>query len=187
MRAADLDRPWTADPKRTRSTYTAWEKRVDHTRALTGWASCRAQYSRRNSALQAANELAADAAEQAATAAGAYPHVVTLIQLRARCLVAGQLMFDRIRISEYEQSTRGLLLGAGLETPRPRTGLKAFRSAPATRAGAPLRVQETHLMSTTDETIRYTADLGLLADRHVLLIERGWDPFKNRWALTGVH
>ncbi|NED07589.1 NUDIX hydrolase [Streptomyces sp. SID6648] len=42
-------------------------------------------------------------------------------------------------------------------------------------------------MSTTDETIRYTADVVLFADRHVLLIERGWNPFKSRWALPGGH
>ncbi|MCX0241854.1 NUDIX hydrolase [Streptomyces drozdowiczii] len=40
---------------------------------------------------------------------------------------------------------------------------------------------------TIPETIRYTADVVLFADRHVLLIERGWDPFKNRWALPGGH
>lgn len=110
---------WAADPEGTRRTYTAWEKRVDRTRALTGWALCRAQYSRREAALQAVNQLAGDAAAQAATAAGADPHAVALIQLRARCLVAGQLMFDRIRSGEYEQSIRGLLLGAGLDTPVP--------------------------------------------------------------------
>ncbi|MEV5658231.1 hypothetical protein [Streptomyces sp. NPDC052291] len=110
---------WAADPEGTRTTYKAWEKRVDRTRALTGWASCRAQYSRREAALQVANQLAADAAGQAATTAGADPHTVALIQLRARCLVAGQLMFDRIRNGEYEQSIRSLLLGAGLETPTP--------------------------------------------------------------------
>ncbi|MFJ3630346.1 hypothetical protein ACIPQ3_30080 [Streptomyces albidoflavus] len=110
---------WATDPEGTRHTYTAWEKHVDRTRALTGWAFCRAQYSRREAALQAANELAGDAAGQAATEAGADPHAVALIQLRARCLVAGQLMFDRIRSGEYEQSIRGLLLGAGLETPAP--------------------------------------------------------------------
>ncbi|MCF3143686.1 NUDIX hydrolase [Streptomyces platensis] len=40
---------------------------------------------------------------------------------------------------------------------------------------------------TTDETIRYTADVVLLAAGNVLLIERGWDPFKGRWALPGGH
>ncbi|MGW1596970.1 NUDIX domain-containing protein [Streptomyces sp. NPDC002343] len=40
---------------------------------------------------------------------------------------------------------------------------------------------------TTDETIRYTADVVLLAAGHVLLIERGWAPFKGRWALPGGH
>lgn len=75
---------WAADPEATRRTYTAWEKWLDHTRALTSWAFCRAQYSRREAALEAANQLAADAAGQAATAAGADPHAVALIQLRAR-------------------------------------------------------------------------------------------------------
>ncbi|MFB8123334.1 NUDIX domain-containing protein [Streptomyces bacillaris] len=43
------------------------------------------------------------------------------------------------------------------------------------------------ITDTTDETIRYTADVVLFAAGHVLLIERGWDPFKNRWALPGGH
>lgn len=41
-------------------------------------------------------------------------------------------------------------------------------------------------MPKTYETIRYTADVVLLAAGHVLLIERRWDPFEGRWALTGV-
>jgi 8-oxo-dGTP diphosphatase len=40
---------------------------------------------------------------------------------------------------------------------------------------------------TTPETIRYTADVVLLAAGHVLLIERGWDPHAGRWALPGGH
>ncbi|MCP9213309.1 NUDIX domain-containing protein [Streptomyces sp. NEAU-Y11] len=40
---------------------------------------------------------------------------------------------------------------------------------------------------TTDETIRYTADVVLLAADHVLLIERGWEPFAGAWALPGGH
>ncbi|MFI1169315.1 NUDIX domain-containing protein [Streptomyces sp. NPDC020801] len=43
------------------------------------------------------------------------------------------------------------------------------------------------IADSTDETIRYTADVVLLAAGHVLLIERGWDPFKGRWALPGGH
>ncbi|MGW0607794.1 NUDIX domain-containing protein [Streptomyces sp. NPDC002640] len=39
----------------------------------------------------------------------------------------------------------------------------------------------------TEETIRYTADVVLLAAGHVLLIERGWDPFEGCWALPGGH
>ncbi|MGW8398740.1 NUDIX domain-containing protein [Streptomyces lydicus] len=35
--------------------------------------------------------------------------------------------------------------------------------------------------------IRYTADVVLLAAGHVLLIERGWDPFEGCWALPGGH
>jgi 8-oxo-dGTP diphosphatase len=37
------------------------------------------------------------------------------------------------------------------------------------------------------ETIRLTADVVLIADRHVLLIERGWPPFEGMWALPGGH
>ncbi|MGY4966629.1 NUDIX domain-containing protein [Streptomyces sp. 900105245] len=40
---------------------------------------------------------------------------------------------------------------------------------------------------TTDETIRYTADVVLFAAGHVLLIERGWDPHAGCWALPGGH
>ncbi|MFD7498296.1 hypothetical protein ACFV8T_39290 [Streptomyces sp. NPDC059832] len=110
---------WVADPEGMHRMYKVWETRVQKTRALTSWASCRAEYSRREAALQTATQLAGDAATQAATDAGADPHAVSLIQLRARCLVAGQLMFDRIRTGEYEQSIRGLLLGAGLDTTAP--------------------------------------------------------------------
>ncbi|MDT0445962.1 NUDIX hydrolase [Streptomyces johnsoniae] len=39
-----------------------------------------------------------------------------------------------------------------------------------------------------NETIRYTADVVLLAPGgHVLLIERDWPPFEGRWALPGGH
>jgi 8-oxo-dGTP pyrophosphatase MutT (NUDIX family) len=40
---------------------------------------------------------------------------------------------------------------------------------------------------TTDETIHYTADVVLFAAGHVLLIERGWDPYEGCWALPGGH
>ncbi|MFF3177935.1 NUDIX domain-containing protein [Streptomyces sp. NPDC057900] len=43
------------------------------------------------------------------------------------------------------------------------------------------------MTDTTDESIRYTADVVLFAAGHILLIERGWDPFKSRWALPGGH
>ncbi|MEU6680918.1 hypothetical protein [Streptomyces sp. NPDC046925] len=113
---------WAADPQRTRHIYTVWEKRVEHTHALSSWAFRRAQCSRRSAGLQAATQLAGNAAGQAATVAGATSHAVAMIQLRARCLAAGQLMHDRICSGEYEQSVRGLLLGAGLDTPAPVTG-----------------------------------------------------------------
>lgn len=41
-------------------------------------------------------------------------------------------------------------------------------------------------MTETFETIRYTADVVVTTtDGYVLLIERGWDPFKGQWALPG--
>ncbi|MFE2497117.1 NUDIX domain-containing protein [Streptomyces scopuliridis] len=39
----------------------------------------------------------------------------------------------------------------------------------------------------TFETVRLTADVVLIAGGHVLLIERGWDPFEGMWALPGGH
>ncbi|MEU8839957.1 NUDIX hydrolase [Streptomyces roseus] len=43
-------------------------------------------------------------------------------------------------------------------------------------------------MPETFETIRYTADVVVTTtDGHVLLIERGWPPFKGAWALPGGH
>ncbi|MFH9426366.1 NUDIX domain-containing protein [Streptomyces sp. NPDC017529] len=42
-------------------------------------------------------------------------------------------------------------------------------------------------MAETHETIRYTADLVLFADGHVLLIKRKWDPYAGSWALPGGH
>jgi len=43
-------------------------------------------------------------------------------------------------------------------------------------------------MSESFETIRYTADVVVTTtDGYVLLIERGWDPFKGQWALPGGH
>ncbi len=42
-----------------------------------------------------------------------------------------------------------------------------------------------------DEVVKLTADAVLFGDfpegRHVLLIERGWDPFEGHWALPGGH
>ncbi|MEU0001816.1 NUDIX hydrolase [Streptomyces microflavus] len=40
---------------------------------------------------------------------------------------------------------------------------------------------------TRDEAIRYTADIVLLTDDHVLLIERRWNPYAGSWALPGGH
>ncbi|MFF2411794.1 NUDIX domain-containing protein [Streptomyces sp. NPDC058092] len=37
------------------------------------------------------------------------------------------------------------------------------------------------------ETIRYAADVVCIRDGHVLLIERGWPPYKGRLALPGGH
>lgn len=108
---------WSADPEGTRRTYKAWHTRVSDTHALDWWAPYRARYSRRSAGLATANQLAGDAAGQAATGAGADPDAVAMIRLRARCLIAGQLLHDRLRTGDYEKTVRGLLLGVGLETP----------------------------------------------------------------------
>lgn len=43
-------------------------------------------------------------------------------------------------------------------------------------------------MTETFEIIRYTADVVVTTtDGHVLLIERGWDPYRGQWALPGGH
>ncbi|MCX4489780.1 NUDIX hydrolase [Streptomyces anulatus] len=42
-------------------------------------------------------------------------------------------------------------------------------------------------VETRDETIRYTADVVLLAAGHVLLIQRRWAPHAGSWALPGGH
>lgn len=43
------------------------------------------------------------------------------------------------------------------------------------------------MTGTTPETARLTADVVLFSERHVLLIRRGWEPFKDHWALPGGH
>ncbi|MFK0112530.1 hypothetical protein [Streptomyces sp. NPDC091217] len=104
-------------PDLARHTYDAWHQRLTATHAMDWWAHHRADYSRRRAALTAAYELAGDAAAKAATGAGATPDAITAISRRAHALVAGQLLHDRIRNGEYEQSIRALLLGTQLDTP----------------------------------------------------------------------
>jgi hypothetical protein len=113
--AREWSAQWTAEPDSSRRAHTQWKDEIDNTHALDWWAHYRARYSRRTAALATATQLAADAAAQAAT--GATPEAVDAIRLRARCLIAGQLMHDRIRNGTYERSVRGLLLGAGLDSP----------------------------------------------------------------------
>ncbi|GAA1110908.1 hypothetical protein [Streptomyces javensis] len=108
---------WDADPDGTRRQYAAWDERLDDTRAVR-LGTLKARYSRRAAGLKTAYTLAGAAAEKAATDAGADTDVAAAIRLRARCLVAGQLLHDRIRSGEYEKSIRALLLGAGLDSPQ---------------------------------------------------------------------
>ncbi|MFD3920207.1 hypothetical protein [Streptomyces sp. NPDC058595] len=110
---------WAADPEGTRRTYAAWENRLTRTRALDWWAHYRAEYSRRAAGLKTADQLADETATQAATSAGADSETLAAIRLRARCLVAGQLLHDRIRYGDYEKTVRALLLGTRLDTPAP--------------------------------------------------------------------
>ncbi|WP_435245198.1 hypothetical protein [Streptomyces tendae] len=115
--AAEWAAEWAADPERTRRIYAPWKKRVDATHALDWWAFFRAQYSRREAARETAEKLALAAVELAV--ADATDEAASAIRLRARCLIAGQLLFDRIRNGEYEQEVRGYLLGAALSKPQP--------------------------------------------------------------------
>ncbi|MEV1040411.1 hypothetical protein AB0J01_27730 [Streptomyces sp. NPDC050204] len=108
---------WTADPERTRRTYDAWTERITETHALDWWAPCRAQYSRREAGLKTADQLAVTSIEQAV--ADAAPEAADAIRLRARCLIAGTLMYDRIRTGDYEKSVRALLLGTALDHLQP--------------------------------------------------------------------
>ncbi|MER5302173.1 hypothetical protein ABT039_22320 [Streptomyces lasiicapitis] len=121
----DLARQWAKEwadaPKATRRRYAAWNERATDTHALDWWAHYKAQYSRRAAGLKTADRLAADAAAQAATDAGADTEALTAIRLRARCLVAGQLLHDRICSGDYEKSVRALLLGTQLDSPQPVT------------------------------------------------------------------
>lgn len=110
---------WAADPRAAHDAHAAWTEQMDERHALDWWVRIRAQYSRRTAALNTATRLAQDAAEQAATAAGVDTETVTAIRLRARALITGQLLHDRIRTGEHEKSIRALLLGAGLELPVP--------------------------------------------------------------------
>lgn len=43
------------------------------------------------------------------------------------------------------------------------------------------------MTDTTPETIRYTADVAVVRGDDILLIERGWDPYKGKLALPGGH
>jgi len=110
---------WAADPRGARTTYTAWKEQLEEHHALDWWVRLRAQYSRRTAALAQTTRLAEDAAEQAATADGADTETLTAILLRARSLIAGQLLHDRIHTGEHEKAVRALLLGAGLDLPVP--------------------------------------------------------------------
>ncbi|MFC1436018.1 hypothetical protein ACEZDB_35835 [Streptacidiphilus sp. N1-3] len=108
---------WDADPERARQAHTQWWQEVNDRSALNRWATYRAHKSRRAAALTVADQLASAAATESARAVGATSEAIKAIDLRARCLVAGQLMYDRIRTGDYEREIRGLLLGAGLGTP----------------------------------------------------------------------
>lgn len=110
---------WATDPHDTRRAYAAWTQRVHVTHALDWWAYFRAQYSRRAAARTVADQLADTAATQAATAAGADPEALAAIRLRARCLIAGELLHDRIHTGDYEKEIRALLLGTQLNASVP--------------------------------------------------------------------
>lgn len=114
----DLARQWTgqwaADPEAMRHAHTAWKEELDSTHAVDWWVPVRARSSRRQAALSTAHRLA-DSATAPATA-DIDPDTATAIRLRARSLVSGQLLHDRIRTGSYEKSIRALLLGAGLDS-----------------------------------------------------------------------
>ncbi|MFF2571164.1 hypothetical protein [Streptomyces sp. NPDC058084] len=110
---------WATHPERTRRTYAAWNERITDTQALDWWARSRARSSRRTAGLEAADQLTRATVAQAAGDAGVTPEAADTILLRARCLIAGELLHDRLRKGEYEKSLRDLLLGTGLDAPQP--------------------------------------------------------------------
>jgi 8-oxo-dGTP diphosphatase len=92
--------------------------------------------------------------------------------------------------AEYRQKAESLLTSRPYRTTLDEGAIRQADVWARLAASAAISEQSTETAQavSTDETIRYAADIVVVTgDGHLLLIERGWDPYEGAWALPGGH